>query len=56
MGKDGARDREPAIVNPWSRVAILIFFLVLALLLSRYLTGSFLSSDPHQSLIYGFPR
>ena len=46
------RGRQNARVEPWSRVAILLFFLALALLLSRYLTGSFLPSDPKQSLIF----
>ncbi len=44
--------RDTARVEPWSRVAILLFFLALALVLSRYLTGSFLPSDPKQSLIF----
>ncbi len=44
--------REEPRVKPWSRVAILSFFLVVALLLSNYLTGSFLPTDPKQSLIF----
>jgi len=46
------RRRQDSKVEPWSRVAILLFFLALALVLSRYLTGSFLPSDPKQSLIF----
>lgn len=49
---EGTRPREDARVKPWSRVVILLFFLVLALLLSLYLTGTFLPSDPKQSLIF----
>lgn len=52
MTEESTRKRVQGIVKPWSRVAILIFFVALALLLSRYLTGSFLPSDPNQSLIF----
>jgi uncharacterized protein len=52
MIEGGTRGREDARVEPWSRVAILFLFLVLALILSRYLTGSFLPADPKQSLIF----
>jgi hypothetical protein len=52
MIEGSTQGREEASVKPWSRVAILIFFVALALFLSRYLTGSFLPSDPNQSLIF----
>jgi len=39
-------------IRPWSRVAILIFFLGLAVIISHHLTGSFLPSDPKQALIF----
>ena len=52
MIKGGTWGAENARVEPWSRVVILLFFLVLALLLSRYLTGSFVPFDPKQSLIF----
>jgi hypothetical protein len=52
MIEGSAGNPENAKVKPWSRVAILLFFLVFALALCRYLTGSFLPSDPKQSLIF----
>src|SRR5258705_8657148 len=52
MIEGGSRSREDARIAPWSRVAILIFFLLVALSLSWYITGSFLPSDPKQALIF----
>jgi len=52
MIESGTRRREETRIKPWSRVAILFVFLVFALVLSRLLTGSFLPSDPKQSLIF----
>jgi hypothetical protein len=44
-------ERKEVGIKPWSRVAILLFFLFGALVLSRTLTGSFFPSDPTQALI-----
>jgi hypothetical protein len=52
MTEGVTRGQVDVRVEPWSRVAILLFFLALALFLSRYLTGSFLPFDPNQSLIF----
>jgi hypothetical protein len=45
-------ERKEVGIKPWSRVAILLFFLFGALVLSRTLTGSFFPSDPTQALIF----
>jgi hypothetical protein len=47
-----SRVGNPPTVQPWSRVGILVFFLVLAVVISHHLTGSFLPSDPKQALIF----
>ena len=52
MNEGTVHTRETARVEPWSRVTILLLFLIVALALSRYLTGSFLPTDPKQSLIF----
>lgn len=52
MTEGTIQTRETARVEPWSRVTILLLFLIVALALSRYLTGSFLPTDPKQSLIF----
>ena len=52
MSEGNLDTREKAKVEPWSRVAILLVFLVLAVVLSHYLTGSFLPTDPKQSLVF----
>jgi hypothetical protein len=50
-GLTSIADAEPT-VKPWSRLAILIGFLALAFILSNYLTGSIVPSDPNQALIF----
>ena len=52
MGSVTATIKKDDAIRPWSRIAILLFFLALGLVLSYLITGSFVPTNANEALVF----